>query len=91
MPCKKVKCCSKSNCCQNACKKELGGNPVDLQLPGGIEWIKATDLATVFNALSRLATAGTPYRIVGGNTGTGEVLKCHCVMTTSHVIRTFYS
>ena len=72
MPCIKKKSCGADNCCQNACKPSTTGPPpVDLRLPGGIEWVKATDLATAFAAVSRFAAAGTPYRVVGGNTGTG--------------------
>ena len=70
--CIKKKSCGVSNCCQNSCKSPTTGpSPVELQLPGGVEWVKATDLANTFEAINRFATAGTPYRVVGGNTGTG--------------------
>ncbi|CAG7828777.1 unnamed protein product [Allacma fusca] len=44
---------------------------VDAVFPGGVQWIKATDLASAFTAVRSFVDAGLRYRIVGGNTGIG--------------------
>ena len=71
------KSCGVNPACQNACNKPCtaGQSALDLHLAGGIEWVQATDLATAFEAVTRFAAAGTPYRVVAGNTGTGMHLR----------------
>lgn len=72
-------CPVKTNCCETKDIEEIeccnGSNRPDKQLyvkvKSGEEWVKASSLENVYAAISRFTEAGTKYRIVGGNTGTG--------------------
>ncbi|CAG7832627.1 unnamed protein product, partial [Allacma fusca] len=45
--------------------------PAILQDSSNIQWVKATDMKTLFGALERFRANGLEYRMVAGNTGTG--------------------
>lgn len=45
-----------------------------LNLKSGEKWIRATNLVTLFEVVQHFVTSGTNYRIIAGNTGTGEYI-----------------
>lgn len=64
-------CCKSSGCCSRPCGAFAENKGFDFHLASGEQWVRATDLKTVFETLKTFAKNGVKYRIVAGNTGTG--------------------
>ena len=48
---------------------------LELTTSDGVQWIKVTDLKSTFETVKRLAANKIKYRVVAGNTGTGNLLS----------------
>jgi hypothetical protein len=68
-----------------SCERNL---KIYLKLQSGEEWVRATSMNTLFEAIQRFTSAGMKYRVVAGNTGTGTftfTYKCSLTLQNSEL------